>query len=63
MLTSVIDTYEDAAVRWDISEHWEARLIGENSATIHPGHPRSAMARCKVRTAVSCAQCGISRPV
>ena len=34
VLTSVIDTYEDAAVRWDISEHWEARLTGENSATL-----------------------------
>lgn len=31
VLTSVISTQQDLQLRWEISEHWEARVTGENS--------------------------------
>jgi hypothetical protein len=34
VLTAVISTHEDLQLRWLISEHWEARLTGENSNTL-----------------------------
>lgn len=34
VLTSVINTQQDLQLRWELSEHWEARVSAENSDTL-----------------------------